>query len=145
MKKLRSMKNMLFFVFLLVVLVPALAFAEEVVLVVNGSVPDQALTKDEVKAIFLGEKTKWSDNSRITFVVLKVPEVMDTFMREFVGKSSFQFDNYWKYQTFTGKGSPPRSFDDVDALIDFVSKTPGAVGFVPRDTPLNSSKAISVQ
>lgn len=145
MNNLGFMRKVLFFIFLLTVLVPALSFAGDVVLVVNSSVPDQTLTKDEVKAIYLGEKTKWSDNSRITFVVLKTPEVMDSFMRQFVGKSSFQFDNYWKYQTFTGKGSPPRSFDNVEDLIDFVGKTPGAIGYASQDTPLNSSKKISVQ
>lgn len=145
------MKKLLFFktapiVFaLLVVLAPSLLFAGEVILIANRNVPDDSLTKEEVKAIFLGEKTKWNDNSRVTFVVLKSPEEMDTFMKHYVGKSSFQFDNYWKYQTFTGKGSPPRAFENPGDLINFVAGTEGAVGYVAKGTPIDNVKEIAVK
>ena len=145
MKKLLFLKKVPIIFALVVVLVPSLLFAGDVVLIANKNVPDNSLAKEAVKAIFLGEKTKWSDNSRVTFVVLKTPELMDTFMRQFVGKSSFQFDNYWKYQTFTGKGSPPRAFDNAADLIDFVAGTDGAVGYVSKDAPINNVKEIAVE
>jgi len=145
MKKLLFLKKVPIIFALLVLLIPSVLFAGEVVLIANKNVPDNSLAKEAVKAIFLGEKTKWSDNSRITFVVLKVPDEMDSFMKHYVGKSSFQFDNYWKYQTFTGKGSPPRAFDNPDDLISFVAGTDGAVGYVSKDAPINNVKEIAVE
>ena len=31
---------------------------------------------------------------------------------------------------FTGKGNPPKSFDTEEALIDYVAKTSGTIGYV---------------
>ena len=130
---------------LMTVFVPSMLFAGEVVVIANKNVPDSQLTKDDVKAIFLGEKTKWSNDTKISFVVLKTPDDQEKFMKEYVGKSSSQFNNFWKQQVFTGKGKMPETFDDVKALLDYVARTDGAVAYISSDSPADNVKKVEVK
>ena len=63
MKKLNFLVATRVILVLMVLMIPSLLFAGEVVLVANKNVPDNDLAKDEIKAIFLGNKTKWSDDT----------------------------------------------------------------------------------
>jgi len=132
-------------IILMTVLSPALLLAGEVIVIANKNVPDSQLTKDEVKAIFLGEKTKWSNDSKVSFVVLKTPEDQEKFMKDYVGKSPSQFNNFWKQQVFTGKGKMPEAFDDVKALLDYVAKTDGAIAYISSDAPVDNVKKVEVK
>ena len=132
-------------IILMTVLVPSLVFAGEIIVVANKNVPVNTLTMDEVKAIFLGEKTKWSNDTKVTFVILKTAEDEKAFLKEYVGKSPSQFKMYWKNQIFTGKGSIPASFDNVNDLIDFVSKTDGAIAYISNDIAVNNVKKMNVE
>lgn len=132
-------------IILMTVLSPALLLAGDVIVIANKNVPDSQLTKDEVKAIFLGEKTKWSNDSKVSFVVLKTPEDQEKFMKDYVGKSPSQFNNFWKQQVFTGKGKMPEAFDDVKALLDYVAKTDGAIAYISSDAPVDNVKKVEVK
>ncbi len=66
-------------------------------------------------------------------------------MKNYVGKSFDQFNNYWKQQVFTGNGQMPKAFDNVKDLVDYVSKTDGAVGYLSSDTPAADLKKLEVK
>lgn len=141
----RLRKQMLLMLLFLMIL-PAISLAADIIVVANKNVPESQLTKEEVKAIFLGEKTKWSNDSKVSFVVLKTPEAQEKFMKDFVGKTPSQFNNFWKQQVFTGKGKIPESFDNVKDLVDFVAKTDGAVGYLSNDdAPAENMKKIDIK
>ena len=144
MKKLSFLVATRVILILMVLMIPSWLCAGEVVLVANNSVPENDLSKDEIKAIFLGNKTKWSDNSRIIFIINTAAETR-TFLSDYVGKTPFQFDNYWKYQAFTGKGMLPRSFDDEKELIQYVANTLGAIAYVSKNAPMAGVKMINVK
>lgn len=124
---------------------PTIMFAAEVIVIANKNVPDSQLTKEDVKAIFLGEKTKWSNDNKVTFVVLKTDADQEQFMKDYVGKTPSQFNNFWKQQVFTGKGKIPQSFDDPKALLDFVAKTDGAIAYISSDAANENVKKIEVK
>ena len=145
MKKSSFMALLRIMTVMLILLVPSLLFAGEVIVVANKNVPEGQLTRDEVKAIFLGEKTKWSNDTKISFVVLKTPEDQEKFMRDYVGKSPSQFNNFWKQQIFTGKGKMPEAFDDVKAVLDYVAKTDGAIAYISSNAPADNVKKIEVK
>lgn len=130
---------------LVIFFVPSLLFAGEVIVVANKSVPDSQLTKDDVKAIFLGEKTKWSNDTKIIFVLLKTPELHEKFIKDYIGKSPSQFDNFWKQQIFTGKGKMPETFNDEKVLLDYLVKTDGAIAYISSDITANNIKKIEIK
>lgn len=144
MKKLNFLVATRVILVLMVLMIPSLLFAGEVVLVANKNVPDNDLAKDEIKAIFLGNKTKWSDDTRITFVINTSKEAQ-SFLSDYLGKTPFQFDNYWKYQAFTGKGMLPRSFVNEKELLYYVENTLGAIAYVSKSAPMAGVKMINVK
>ena len=88
-----------------------------------------SLSKEEVKQIFLGQKTLWDDNTAIHFVVYTEENSYNAFLKSFIKKSPTQFTNYWKKRVFTGKGIMPKMFKDAQKVLEFVSNTEGAISF----------------
>lgn len=120
--------------------------AADVMVVANGKVADSSLTGDQIKAIFLGQTTSWPSGAKVEFVTLKESsDVHEDFLKKYVGRSSAQFSNYWKQQVFTGKGRMPKHFDSESKLIEYVSATEGAVGYVSAGAAKGSAKAISIK
>ncbi len=119
--------------------------AEEIpVLIVHPDIAVDALTRTEVKKIFLGNKSRWPDNQRIQFVTLKNGAAHDAFVREYVEKTPSQFTIYWKKMVFTGRGRIPPTLAGPEAVVDFVARTPGAVGYVPESTADETVKIVGV-
>ncbi|MEW6079640.1 MAG: hypothetical protein AB1724_17670 [Thermodesulfobacteriota bacterium] len=108
---------------------PVSAQSETIYVIANLNVPDSALSKSELQNVYLGKKDKWSDNQKINFTELNSGPCHEAFLQQHVGRTDFQFQNYWKKQIFTGQGQPPRGFDAEADLIDYVSKTSGAIGY----------------
>ncbi len=120
----------------LMIINPDKAQSETIYVFANKNVADSALSQADIQNIYLGKKDKWDNNQGINFTALSQGNCYEAFIREFVGRTPFQFQNYWKKQIFTGKGQPPRGFDSVTELVDYVSRTTGAIGFscTPPDT-----------
>jgi ABC-type phosphate transport system substrate-binding protein len=120
-------------------------WAADVVVVANKNVSQSALSADNLKAIFLGQMTTWQNGAKLEFVTLKDnSEVHEEFLKKFIGRSPAQFGNYWKQQVFTGKGRMPKQFDSESQLIDFVSSTEGAIGYVSGGAAKGITKVISI-
>lgn len=136
---------LLTFILFLTLLSPAMSMAEDVVIISNESVPTSTLDNDDIKKLFLGKKTTWEDGTKIVFLVQEKTEASEAFLEIYVKKSSSQYNNYWKKQVFTGKGKAPQSFSSDQELVDFVSKTPGAIGYVLDGTKLENVKTIDVK
>lgn len=97
--------------------------------IANMNVPDNALTRNDIQDIYLGKKDKWSDSQKINVTDLNSEQCHKEFVQHYVKKTDIQFQNYWKRQIFIGQGQPPRGFSSDADLIDFVSRTSGAIGY----------------
>jgi ABC-type phosphate transport system substrate-binding protein len=138
-------KTAIFFsLFFQLMVFPSLSEAQDVLVIANKDVPVDALSRNEIKSIFLGEKIKWNNDSKITFVILKT-EVHDLFLKEYLGNTAAQYLNYWKKMVFTGKSKSPKSFSDTEKLIDYIAETGGAVGYLPASAYNDKVKIISVK
>jgi len=137
------MKKILIAFTMLMAMLPAVCLAGDVVVIANESVSDTSLSQKMVSDIYLGKKSTWSDGSKINFVVLK-GSAQETFLEKYVRKTESQFNTFWKKQVFTGKGSPPKSFDSDSAMITFVSRTPGAIGYVSANANVANVKTFTI-
>lgn len=106
---------------------------EEILVICNKSAPVESLSRQDIQEIFLGKNRFWSNQDKIIFVTLdeKIP-AHRMFLRAYIRKTPVQYVNYWKKMLFTGKGHYPVSFSDEDELIDYVSKTKGAIGYASQ-------------
>jgi len=123
---------------------PNVASAGDVVVIANKNVPTSSLTGDEVKDIFLAKKTQWDNGQKINFVTLKDCDTHRAFLKQYLQKSSSQFERYYRTLVFTGKGSLPKTFNTENQLVDFVSGTDGAIGYVSSGIDTGSAKVITV-
>jgi ABC-type phosphate transport system substrate-binding protein len=117
--------------------------AEDVKVIANPSVPDATLSQNMIKAVFLGNRTTWSDGRSIEFVTLVSGDVHKAFLKKFVKKTPIQFSTYWKWQVYTGKGFSPKAFATQIELIDYVAAHDGSVGYVSGDADVTAVKVLS--
>ncbi len=120
------------------------AVAENVVIICNKNVSESSLSKTDVKQIFLGQKSQWSDGSSISIMTLKKGDTHKQFCKTFTRKSTSQFRAYWKKMVFTGKGQNPPTVATEKELIEFVIKTEGAVGYLSTQNVSDLVKTLSV-
>lgn len=132
------------FALLAVLFSPVASMAEDVLIIANGSATVSSLAQDDIRQIFLGQKTTWDDGTKIIFVVQDTTGAEDAFLRTFLQKTASQYDRYWKEQVFTGQGKAPYSFSSNRELVEFVSRTPGAIGYVSAATDTGNTKVITV-
>jgi ABC-type phosphate transport system substrate-binding protein len=108
------------------------AGAQDVVLVANKSVKISEITNADLRAIFMGTKTRFADGSHAVPVTLKGGPAHEVFLKNYVGEDPEEFRSQWRKVVFTGQGAMPKAFDSESALIEYVAATPGALGYVSR-------------
>lgn len=102
----------------------------ELISVANPSVPVDAVSKAELKKIFLGQKVKWENGSHVILVTVANEPMHDRFVKSVTGKSENQFRRWWLTKVFTGEGMLPRTFSDAEQARRYIAETPGAIGYV---------------
>ncbi len=120
------------------------ALAAEYVLITDNTNPVSELTAKEVKNIYLGKKTVWSDGSHITVFTNTESNVNALFMQEMVRKTTQQYTTYWKKSLFTGTGLPPRDFASDDEIKGAVAAKPGSIGYIPLSALDSSVKQLRI-
>jgi ABC-type phosphate transport system substrate-binding protein len=119
------------------------ASAQDVVLVANKGVRISEITNADLRAIFMGTKTRFSDGSHAVPVILKGGPVHEVFLRNHIGEGPEEFRSDWRKLVFTGQGAMPKVFDSESALIEYVAATPGAIGYVSRISSPDGVKVLA--
>lgn len=52
------------------------------------------------------------------------------FLRIYLDQDEDQYTAYWTVRRYIGKGASPRELANTNDIINFVGKTPGAIGYV---------------
>ncbi len=102
-----------------------------VVVIVSPDSNVAELSKSQIKSIFLG-KVKTLPNGEPAVPVNQAEEspVYDAFNQKVLGKSSAKVLQYWAARVFSGKGNPPETVPDDQAVIDYVKSHKGAIGYI---------------
>lgn len=121
------------------------ARAQDATFIVNPQGADAAISAEDLKSVLLGNKTKWDGGGLIKLVVLTSGPAHEHVMQTHAQRSADQFDKYWKKLVFTGKGVMPVQAADEAAMIDYVARTPGALGYVSPAAVTDRVKEIPVK
>jgi hypothetical protein len=119
-----------------------MANAQDVIFVANRDVQISEIKISDLRAIFLGEKTRFADGSHAVPVMLKGGPAHEVFVKNYFDESPNDFREQWRKAVFTGQGSMPKSFDSESALLEYVSVTPGTIGYVSRIGPQANVKSL---
>lgn len=120
------------------------AAAQDVLIVANKSVTISQLNSAEIRELFTGAKSRFSDGSRAVPVILKGGPVHEVFLQRHVGDTPEEFRMRWRKMVFTGQGSMLKEFPSEAAMLEYVSVTPGAIGYVSRVSDPEAVKILAV-
>lgn len=141
-KTLRQFPLLFFAIFFMAA--SAVSARPDVVLICNKTVAQDNLETRDIQQIYLGRKTRWSDNQKIQFVTMKEGSAHSEFLSDYISKTPSQYSVFWKKMIFTGQGKPPLAFDTPEEVVEYVSQTPGAIGYVPAGIPIGEVKVVDV-
>ena len=106
------------------------AHAQNVVVIGHPSVGK--LNTSTVERIFTGKVIE-VNGTHITAVNLKAGALRDSFLQRFLNQDDDKYTAYWTVRRFIGKGIPPKELSSTAEVIDYVQKTPGAIGYIDED------------
>jgi ABC-type phosphate transport system substrate-binding protein len=114
--------------------------------VVHPRNPLAAVDRRFLSQAFLRKTTTWGHGETIRPVDLP-PEspIRRRFTEEVHSRSVAAVKSYWQQVIFSGRGLPPPELATDEAVIRFVSRNPGAVGYVSGTADLRTVKALAVR
>ncbi len=126
-------------------IIPASAWAGSVKVIANPSVKAGAVSSDELKSVFLEEKSSLGDGTHVEPVLLKGGAAHDAFLKEYLEKSDDALQRYYRSLVFTGKGSLPKAVGSDAEVVAYVARTKGAIGYVSAATSTDGVKTLDVK
>lgn len=95
--------------------------------------PDNSntITEEQLKRIFLGKLKNFEDGSRaLVFNQKAETSIRVIFDEKVIKRTPSQMKAYWAKEVFSGKASAPIELASDAEVIDAVTSTPGAIGYI---------------
>jgi len=118
------------------------SFADEILIIASPSVPVSTLTHEQITEIYLLKNLSWADGGRIIPVNRETSsETRARFNSTVLKQDNAELSAYWNQMHFKGR-MPPVIQESDQAMVAFVQKVPGAIGYVAASTPVGTAKII---
>jgi len=114
--------------------------------IVHPDNPSTSLTRDFLVDAFLKRTTRWGDGETIRPVDQRADSaVRRRFSESVLQRSVAAVKSYWQQRIFSGRELPPPELDSDDAVVGYVLKHRGALGYVSGSAKLERAKVVQVQ
>jgi ABC-type phosphate transport system substrate-binding protein len=103
---------------------------DEIIVIVARDAPDFSITRVMLRDIYL--KKIFMDDNGHPFVPVNLPPenpLRLSLAETIFNKSAQQLQDYWNQRYFQGV-APPHVLRSQEAMVQFVAKTPGAIGYI---------------
>ena len=106
--------------------------SEPLVIVVNRSNPVDELSYAELRRIFLGNRSHWTNGRRITLVMREPGEPeRNAIIRDVCGMTEEQLNRHFLHGLFTGEILvSPKTLSSPMGVRKFIFNVPGAIGYL---------------
>lgn len=113
----------------------------EVVVVVSTESPLESLSGNQLADIYMGRLVDLpTGDSVVPIDQSDRSPVHEAFYQKYLGRSAAQVKAHWSRLIFTGRGQPPRSVSDSEAVVELVSDNHHAIGYIDSsEVPVASS------
>jgi len=102
----------------------------DIYIIANKDVPVMQLDKNEIAAIYLLKKKQWANGENIMPINLPAQaEARNRFSAEVFDSTPEKLGSYWDKMLFQGE-TPPVTQNSEQAVILFVERVKGAIGYV---------------
>lgn len=110
-----------------------LAFAE-IVVVVSKDNAVETISHAELADLYLGRRSQFPDGSpAVPIDQRESAAAYPRFYADYLDQTPAQVRSHWSRLIFTGRGQPPRSVPNGQAMADAVADDPRAVGYINAD------------
>jgi ABC-type phosphate transport system substrate-binding protein len=72
-------------------------------------------------------------------------DLREKFSQQVLGRSVGAIKSYWQQLIFSGRDTPPAEVDNDAAVIAFILKHPGGIGYVSGAADLSGVKVLAVE
>jgi len=94
----------------------------------------------------LKRSTRWDDGEHLYPVDLPASSgTRRRFSETVLERSVAAVRKYWQQQIFSGRGLPPPELDSEAAVVRYVAKHRGGLGYVGPDIELSGVKVLTVK
>ncbi len=115
-------------------------------LIVHPDNPLGSATRTFVSDSFLRNVGKWDDGRSILPVDLRADSsVRERFSERIHRRSVLAVKRYWQQRIFSGSGVPPPELDSDEAVVEYVLKHRGAIGYVSAGAAIGKAKTLAVR
>ena len=106
-------------------------------LVIGNKTGQSQLKAQEARNVFRAKTTTWLNKNSV-YIALPSPQapMAEPVARLIYGTKPASVQKFWLLQVFQGRATPPSFFDTDQELIQFIQKTPGAIGVVSSSTAI---------
>ena len=122
-----------------------LSFATgQVAVIANKSVPVDEVTSQQLLDFYTGDVKLWENKDPVIVTDLKPEGEVKALFYEFLGKSHSRMKSIWLKKMLSGEGDPPEALKSESEVLQKVSSTPGAIGFVSEANISDDVKVLTV-
>lgn len=122
------------------------AQSEPLAIVVNQSNPVDNVSFNELRRIFLGNRSHWANGRRITLVMRETNEPeRRTILRDVCEMSEDQLKNHYLHGLFTGEILvSPKTLATSMGVRKFIFNVPGAIGYLRKSEVDSTVKIVRI-
>jgi ABC-type phosphate transport system substrate-binding protein len=125
---------------------PLAGAAEAYRVVVNPSNPTSSVERADLARLFMKKVAAWPDGTPVAVVDQdRTAPVRAAFSKDVHKKDADAVAAHWATQVYSGREVPPAIKRSDEDVLEFVRRTPGAVGYVSSAAPLQGVKAVSIK
>lgn len=111
----------------------------QIIIVANLALEINSITETELSRIYLLRQTLWADGSAIIALNREASSpTRDLFTTQVLRQTAVALASHWQQMHYKGK-TPPLVQESDQAVLVFVAKVPGAIGYVSGDTPTGNA------
>lgn len=106
--------------------------AEPLAIVVNRNNPLSEISLADLRRVFRGQRTRWSNGRRVTLVMRDAgtPE-RDAIIQALYGLDAEQYRRTYLQAVYSGEATDaPKTLASTNGVLRFVYNVPGAIGYV---------------
>jgi hypothetical protein len=125
--------------------ISSVAQDNNLVVIGNQSGVPAEIKMNELKAVFRGERQRWSDGTKVVIAMIKTTTPLGNAISEKIySMNGDEVRGFWAGISFAGKFDPPNVFNTESEVEIFVSQNPGAIAILDRITATPDVKTILV-
>jgi ABC-type phosphate transport system substrate-binding protein len=114
--------------------------------IANASVPGRSISASAIRNIYTLRQTSWPDRRPIVVFVLPDDHPAHlAFAKETLGIYPYRLRQTWDRLSYSGMSSPPIEVKDETEMRMRVRATPGAIGYLSKDTSHDGIKTLTLE